>query len=370
MADTRVVILVETGFVATELALVLDILRIANRLGGRDQFDIQICSSADSAIIDSLNDGMVVRATPFREIITTPPDHIVVLGGRGIRAGLSLLYAKLRWLERVGSHILLLSDAAYEWKRLNADQCTGTTHWESQQLLRDTLVDLQDSPPLYLRNGRITTAAGMIATADVVLSQIVAPISAQLSQSTSQMLVMNGVRDGSAPQPCSEHDTDFFRVWRLEVVIRHMEQNVETPVCMAGLARVAGTSVRQLERRFIKAVGQTPVAFYRTLRLRRGKVMVEQTSASIAEIAIACGFGGSSAFARVFLREFGRSPTQLRQQLIARPVKPFNKKSGDDGRFIRPKVTPAATAGSGGGRQGNAIPFGGSTKADVIQGRV
>ena len=33
MTDAHVVILVDTGFVGTEFALVLDILRIANRLG-------------------------------------------------------------------------------------------------------------------------------------------------------------------------------------------------------------------------------------------------------------------------------------------------------------------------------------------------
>ncbi|MGO4909105.1 GlxA family transcriptional regulator [Pseudorhodobacter sp. W20_MBD10_FR17] len=364
MADTRVVILVETGFVATELALVLDILRIANRLGGQDRFQTQICSSSGSTMIDSLDDGMSVRATPFRAMLAVPPDHVVVLGGSGIRASLGQFCAKFRWLERVGSHILLLSDAAYEWKRLNAEDGAFTTHWENQQLLRDTLVDLEESPPLYLRNGRITTAAGMIATADVVLSEIVAPLSEKLAQATSQMLVMNGVREGNAPQPCSENDIDFLRVWRLEAVIRHMEQNVETPVCMSGLARVAGTSVRQLERRFVKAIGQTPVAFYRTLRLRRGKVMVEQTSASIAEIAIACGFSCSSAFSRVFLREFGRSPTQLRLQLIARPAKPRETRADGSAPLAQPRVK-LPTASDASIRLNRAMSF----SSPVAEGR-
>jgi transcriptional regulator GlxA family with amidase domain len=325
MADTRVVILVETGFVATELALVQDILRIANRLGDGERFAVQTCSPTEIDLVESLGGGMLVRAAPFAAHLAAPPAHVIVLGGSGIRASLAKVQSKLRWLERVGSQILLLSDAAYEWKRLNADDGNFTTHWQSQQLLRDTLIDLEESAPLFVRNGRIVTAAGMAAAADVILSEIVAPLSGQLAQATSQMLVMNGMRDGSTAQPRSALDTNCLRVWRLDAVIRHMEQNVETPVSLASLAQVAGTSVRQLERRFEKAIGRTPVAFYRALRLRRGKVMVEQTSAPIAEIAIACGFGCASTFARVFLREFGRSPTQLRQQLIARPSKPCSK---------------------------------------------
>ena len=318
MTDAHVVILVDTGFVGTEFALVLDILRIANRLGDHEQFKIQICSPSDSALIESLGGGMLVRATPFLLNQALPPDHVVVLGGGGIRKSLGLQTAKLRWLERIGSHILLLSDAAYEWKRLNSLDGRFTTHWENQQLLRDTLVDLEQSPPLYTRNGRITTAAGMVATADVVLSEIIAPVSKQLAQATSHMLVMNGMRDGTAPQPRSTLDTNCHRVWRLDAVIGHMEQNIETPVRLSDLARVAGTSVRQLERRFEKVTGQTPIAFYRTLRLRRSRLMVEQTSTSIAEISVACGFGDASTFARMFQREFGWSPTQLRHQLITR----------------------------------------------------
>lgn len=326
MVCTRVVILVETGFVGTELALVMDILRIANRLGNEEQFSIQICSLSGSALIESLGGGMLVRATPFLSHQASPPDHIVVLGGSGIRDSLGPHSARLRWLERVGSHILLLSDSAYEWKRLNSPDGRFTTHWENQQLLRDTLVDLGQSPPLFARNGRITTAAGMAATADVILAEIVAPISRQLAQATSHMLVMNGMRDGTAPQPRSALDTNCHRVWRLDAVIRHMEQNIETPACLSELARVARTSVRQLERRFEKAIGQTPVAFYRSLRLRRSRVMVEQTSTSVSEIAIACGFGSASTFSRVFIREFGQSPSQLRRHLIAHASKSISQK--------------------------------------------
>ena len=121
MADTRVVILVEAGFVATELALVQDILRIVNRLGSRERFDVQTCSPTDNTLIESLGAGLMVRATPFSAHFSTPPAHVIVLGGSGIRAALAKVQSKLRWLERVGSQILLLSDAAYEWKRLNAD---------------------------------------------------------------------------------------------------------------------------------------------------------------------------------------------------------------------------------------------------------
>lgn len=323
VGETRVVVLVETGFVATELALVLDILRIANRLDSEPRFDVKISTSSGSELVESLGGVMIVRATAFLQNPDAPPVHVLVLGGSGIRQSLAGLQVKLRWLERVGSHLMFFSDAASEWKRLNPHDGEFTTHWENQQLLRDMLVDLGERPPLYLRSGRVTTAAGMVATADAVLNVLVAPVSTQLAQATSQMLVMNGLRDGTAPQPRSENDHAYFRLWGLDRVIRLMEENVEMPLRVTELAAVVGTSVRQLERRFEKATGRTPVGFYRSLRLRRSKVMVEQTALSMSEIAFACGFGNPATFARVFVKEFGQSPHRMRKMFVAPdPVEP------------------------------------------------
>lgn len=333
MTDPRVVIIVETGFVATELALVLDILRIANRLSSSVCFDVKICTSSADGLVDCLGGAMAVRAAPFWSYQETPPEYVVVLGGTGVCQSLDKIHSKLRWLERIGTQILLLSDAAYKWRKLNSNEGAFTTHWESQQLLRDSLEDLDDIATLYVKNGRVTTAAGMIATADLILSEIVSPVSGQLAQATSQMLVMDGVRAGNTPQPRSENDTQFYRAARLDAVIRHMEENVETPVSMSELASVAGTSIRQLERRFEKAAGRSPLAFYRSLRLRRSKIMVEQSATPIAEIAFACGFNSSSNFARMFQREFGTSPRCLRQRvagLAERPSKSTHEKGSNN----------------------------------------
>ncbi len=345
MTDIRVVIIVETGFVATELALVLDILRIANRLSSTACFDVKICTSSMDGLVDCLGGDMAVRAEPFWSYQETPPNFVVVLGGSGVCQSLGKIHSKLRWLERIGAQILLLSDAAYIWRKINSNDGAFTTHWENQQLLRDSLVDLDEIPILYVKNGRVTTGAGMVATADLVLTEIVAPVSSQLAQATSQMLVMDGVRDGNTPQPRSENDTHFYRAAQLDAVIRHMEENVETPVSMSELASVAGRSVRQLERRFEKATGCSPLTFYRSLRLRRSKIMLEQSAASIAEIAIACGFNSSSNFARMFSREFGTSPRCLRQRVAGDADRP-SKSTHEKGSSNAPVTLSAPSFGT------------------------
>ncbi|NGQ93275.1 helix-turn-helix domain-containing protein [Rhodobacter sp. HX-7-19] len=347
MAKVRIFVLVEPGFVATELSLALDVFRIANRLQDDADFEVTVCTSSGQTLVESLDETVMVRATPFQSEAFAQPGHLVVLGGRGIRAALGGLRSRLCWIERTGSHVLLLSDAASEWMRLHPQNTALTTHWENQQLLRDTLVNCSERPTLYARSGRITTAAGMIATADVVLGTIVATVSNRLAQALASILLMDRIREDATPQPRSENDSQVLRLAKLDTVIRHMEQNVETPVSIEALAEISGTSVRQLERKFKAATRCAPMPFYRSLRLRRSKALVEQTTLSITDIMIACGFGSSSHFSRMFFREFGTTPSQLRRDLLAEassPLRVHPKKGSHHAPVSFPAPAPGPSA--------------------------
>lgn len=316
MSDVHVTILVENGFVPTELALVQDILRIASRLSSDIRFTSKICTSSDQDLIEG-HGGMVVRAVPFACDSDQHPHHILVLGGTGIGPAFGGLRARLRFFERLGCHLILLSEAASEWLRLFPDTADITTHWENQQLLRDSCVTSDRDLPLYSQTKRITTAAGMLATADVVLNTIVAPLCAHLAQATGQVLLIDKIRDGRSLQPRSENDNISLRLANVESVISILEAHLDTPLSMSELANMSGMSIRQLERNFKKALGCGPAAFYRSLRLRRGKSMVEQTTLPLAEIAVSSGFSSSSSFSKMFAREFGTTPKQCRKRIAA-----------------------------------------------------
>ncbi|MFX0546686.1 GlxA family transcriptional regulator [Roseovarius sp. S1116L3] len=329
MTRVQVTLLVEDGFVATELALVQDALRIATRLGQGICFDLRVCSTAGSELVEAMG-GMLVRAAPLPLDDATPPDHLVVLGGAGIGARFQQLLPRLRWCERMGQDILLMSDAATEWQRLNPEAEQITTHWEDHQVWSTALCELGGGLPLFTRRGRITTAAGMISAADVILNQIVAPRSAWLAQAVGNVLLMDRIRDGAAPQPRSENDVNALRLVNLETAIAAMEEHLEDPLPMSQLATIAGVSIRQFERKFKLFLGQSPAAFYRQLRLRRAKTLIEQTALPVAEISVACGFGSPSSFSKLYASAFGVSPSRRRAQLSAKaaPRAPSSQSQG------------------------------------------
>ncbi|WP_113912817.1 GlxA family transcriptional regulator [Roseovarius dicentrarchi] len=329
MTTVQITILVEQGFVPTELALVQDVLRIAGRLGQGIRFDTQVCTTAGNDLIEGMG-GMFIRAQPLALGEEVMPDHLIVLGGAGITARFAQLRARLRWSERMGLNIILMSDAASEWQRLNPEGGQLTSHWEDHQLWSTALCHQGGDLALFSTSGRITTAAGMMSAADVILGQIVAPRSSWLAQAVGNILLMDRIRDGAARQPRSENDVNALRLVNLETTIAAMEGNLEDPLSTTDLAALAGLSVRQFERRFRNALGQSPMAFYRTLRLRRAKALIEQTAMKITEISVACGFGSPSGFSKHYANMFGVSPSRRRTQLSAKAV-PFGPTSNTQG---------------------------------------
>src|SRR3546814_3488786 len=93
-----------------------------------------------------------------------------------------------------------------------------------------------------------------------------------------------------------------------------MEAHLEEPLARAELARRAGLSSRQLERLFRRYLGRTPTRYYLELRLHRARALLTQTSMSILNVALACGFVSASHFSKCYREFFNKMPREERQE--------------------------------------------------------
>jgi AraC family transcriptional regulator of adaptative response / DNA-3-methyladenine glycosylase II len=80
-----------------------------------------------------------------------------------------------------------------------------------------------------------------------------------------------------------------------------------------GLANRLGIGARQLRRLFRQHVGASPVAVAQTRRVLLAKQLIHETSLSMAEVALASGFGSVRRFNETFHDLFGRPPATLRR---------------------------------------------------------
>ena len=101
---------------------------------------------------------------------------------------------------------------------------------------------------------------------------------------------------------------------RVLLCISLMEEHIEEPREIGELADRAGVSVRQLERLFAATLKQRPIGFYLALRLERAERLINYSTLSIREVAVATGFSSLSQFSRSFGKQYGRPPSKWRRK--------------------------------------------------------
>ena len=96
--------------------------------------------------------------------------------------------------------------------------------------------------------------------------------------------------------------------------VEFIHRNYREKITMAGLARAAGISGRQLNRRFNDVFGITPYEFILRTRVQGASEALLRTDASVLEIAIDFGFCDQSALTTQFRGRTGMTPGHFRKR--------------------------------------------------------
>lgn len=99
---------------------------------------------------------------------------------------------------------------------------------------------------------------------------------------------------------------------KLTEAVTLMEANFEEPLPTEEIARLVGVSRRQLERLFKQYLNNLPSRYYLDLRLNRARQLLMQTSQSILQIGLACGFSSGPHFSSAYRAKFGITPREQR----------------------------------------------------------
>jgi AraC-like DNA-binding protein len=100
----------------------------------------------------------------------------------------------------------------------------------------------------------------------------------------------------------------------LAAVLEHTRAHYGSPLRVDDLARIAGFSVYQLNRRLRLVFGISASQLVAKTRIDAASAMLRSSSSSIADVAHACGYFDQSAFSRVFRRTVGVTPQQYRER--------------------------------------------------------
>ena len=102
---------------------------------------------------------------------------------------------------------------------------------------------------------------------------------------------------------------------RIQTALSYARQNLRSELSVEELAAAAHLSVRQFPRAFRQETGQSPARAVEALRVEVARVMLEEGSHSVEEVANETGFGERERMRRSFVRAFGRAPQAVRRDL-------------------------------------------------------
>jgi AraC-like DNA-binding protein len=97
------------------------------------------------------------------------------------------------------------------------------------------------------------------------------------------------------------------------LALRHLESAFDQPVSPSSLAKAAGMSAARFARVIKRIHGISPMQLITKTRITAGSRQLLESDATIAEIALNCGFADHSAFTRAFRAVTGHSPSEHRR---------------------------------------------------------
>jgi transcriptional regulator GlxA family with amidase domain len=300
------------GFALMSYAAAVEPLRAANQLAARELYRWWHVTPTGRPVQAS-NGVTIVPDFGSRE--AAEADIVFVCaGGNPATFDDRPTFAWLRRLAADGVVIGGISGGPYVLARAGLlDGRRATLHWEHVPSFREAFPEVEVVPSLFELDGNRITCSGGISALDMMVALIARDHGHELAASVGDWFLHTHIREGMGPQRMDLRLRLGVTDENLLKVLRTMEANLETPLPRAELARVAGLSLRQLERLFVRDLGRGIQQHYRTLRLERARQLLRETTLAVIDVSVATGFASASQFSRAYGRAFGEVPSATRR---------------------------------------------------------
>jgi len=303
--------LLQPNFTMLALSSAIEPLRMANQLSGKTLYSWTTISEDGRNVTasDGLNLSVDTSIGNYVHFNT-----VIVCGGVGIKN--TVTRTTLSWLSHLSRcHIPLGGICTGSYLLAKAGLLDGyncTIHWEQLAGWQEEFPYIRSSNQLFITDRDRMTCSGGTAPMDMMLQVIRKAHGKQLSAAISDMFTHEHIRDESDPQRVPLQHVVGATQSKLQDVVGLMEANIEEVLCLDELAQYVNLSRRQLERLFQKYLHCSPYRYYLQLRLTRARQLLKQTSMSIIEVAIACGFVSTPHFSKCYRNSFKIPPRDER----------------------------------------------------------
>ena len=298
-------------YTLSTFANAISVLRMANRISGKDLYKYSVFTSDGLQVKSSLGIEVIVDSPP-----ANPDDlnMLVVCGGYNIgsHCDKNSINALRAYAKRkipiagicTGSYVLAAAGL------LDGYRCT--IHWENLSAMREQFPELEISSRLFVIDRDRYTCSGGISSIDLMLNLVASIHGHDLVQQISEQFTCERVRTENDPQRAPLKYLIGASQPRLIEAVAIMESNIEEPLGLDAISESVGISRRQLERLFNRYLHRSPSRYYLELRLSRARLLLLQSSMPMIEIAISCGFSTAPHFSKCYSDIYGNPPSKER----------------------------------------------------------
>lgn len=282
------------------LACIHDALHAANAvLGSRhyETYDLDPDADVANGEAGTTWDGLFVAASclpgPEEDIPVTLRAYLLRLDpAHGVLAGIGTGTAWLAlagWM--AGQRCTLQADAADAFIARHPD-CVVTRG-------------------LYELHGNRLSCAGGTASLDMAIAWLGARHGHRIMPALAARFGLASVRAPDDRQP-SRAAPGLRMPPKLAEALALMQANIAEPLSANHIAELVGVSRRQLERLFRQHMDTLPSRWYLEQRLAHAQTLLRQSSQSVLQIGLSCGFTSGAHFSNAYRSYFGRTPREER----------------------------------------------------------
>jgi transcriptional regulator GlxA family with amidase domain len=316
--SSRIAFVIFDGFELLDLTGPFEVFQQASHLSGG--YECEVVALAAGPVRSS--SALAVHAGHgIGDLDPHGIDTLVVAGGPGVDAArkdralaewTGSAGASARRVTSVCSGVFLLAAAGL----VNGRRVT--THWSRvRQLAREHPELVVDGDPIFIRDGRVWTSAGVTAGMDLALALVDDDLGRDVALAVARELVLFLRRPGSqsqfsvplwSPQP----STDPIRA-----VVSAIQADPGARHTIGDLAGHARMSPRQLQRRFAGEIGLPPGTYVERVRVEAARRALAERADPLDLVARRCGFGTGETLRRVFHKHLGVSPSDYRNRFCS-----------------------------------------------------
>ncbi len=313
MGTRTVLIVLFEGVQSLDLTGPLEVFSTANRLRGERGYAVTTAAPGGRPVHTS--SGLLV--TPDEDLgRARVTDLLLVPGGEGTRdpdpdvvGWLRRHAGEARQVVSVCTGAFLLAEAGL----LNGHR--ATTHWAYCGTLAGRYPDVEvDAEPIFVRDGRVATSAGVTAGIDLALALVEEDFGRELALRVARQLVVFLRRPGGQAQFSVQLATQTASSEPLQGIQQWITEHPGDDLTVDALARRVNLSPRHFARAFTAEVGMSPGRYVDRVRLEAARRQLEDTTDGVMHIAHRCGFGTPEAMRRAFLRTLGVGPAEYRRR--------------------------------------------------------